>query len=659
MYVGGVPFPIPLPFAVFPNESGRRSGIIIPSFGDDNTRGQYFYNFGYFWAINDYMDFTLTGDYYLKGGYGLRSRFRYAERYNFTGNFEAGYSKVKVGEPNDPEGKTQQSADWRLTWTHNQQIDPTMNFAANLQFVSSLYNQRNSIDYNDILNQQIQSRANFNKRWDNNSSLSMSYSRVQNLQSKTIDEILPSLSYSKQMSYPFKREGVESVRDQKWYELIGYSYSGQLTNKRHKDTTGLKIRGGIQHDIALNASPKIGYFSVSPSFSYTEKWYNKWTKIEDNITEEVDTVNHTTTKKDNLVYTDIKELHAVRTFQMSVSASTKLYGLFQPNAFGIEAFRHTLMPSISYNYKPDFSSDGWGYYDSYTNAAGKVIRYDKYSGEVFGGASSGRSQNLSFSLGNIFEMKTMKDPNDTTKNTDQNKIQLLNLNASVGYNFAADSMKLSNLSLSYRTQIGEWINFSGSSSYTFYDYVNVGNNVYRPVNRSLASEGKGLFRLTNFSFSISTSLSGEKFKSDSKDEQKNQNAEVQNEQTGSKNYTSLYDDDKTPDLTIPWSLNLNYNFNLSKQNPTIAETFSNISADLSFSITKNWKFTLRGSYDFDRKEVAAPQITIYRDLHCWEMNFSWNPLGVYRGFRFEIRMKAPELQDIKVTKTGGLFSGRR
>ncbi len=658
MYIGGVPFPIPLPFAVFPNESGRRSGLIIPTFGDAGNRGSYLYNFGYFWAMNDYMDLTFTGDYYFKGGYGLRSRYRYTKRYNYSGNIEAGFSKIKIGEDNDPAMYKQNTDQWKIVWYHNQQIDPTMNLAANLQFMSSEYDRQNSVNYNDILSQQVFSSANFSKRWDDNSSLSINYSRSQDLQNGTINETLPNLSYTRQVSYPFKREGSEALRSQKWYELIGYSYSGRFQNNRNKNSDGLKIRGGIQHDISLNASPKIGYFNISPNFSYTEKWYNKWTKIENVVLDKVD-ANGKTYKKDTLVYKDIKELHSVRTFQMSVSASTRLYGIFQPDAFGIEAFRHTISPSISYNYTPDFTTDKWGYYDSYTNSKGETFRYDKYSREVFTGVPGSESQSISFSVGNVFEIKTKKDPNDTTKTKDSNKIQLLNLNASLGYNFAADSIKVSGLNLSYRTQIGDWISFSGSSSYTFYDFVQTGEDSYARVNRFLASEGKGLFRLTNFSFSMSTNLSGEKFKSDSREEKRNQNEDDEGIETQKNNYTSLYDDDKTPDLTIPWSLNLNYNYNLSKTNPTGAQSYSNIGLDLSFSLTKNWKFTVRGSYDFDRKEIAAPQVTIYRDLHCWEMNFTWNPLGFYRGYRFEIRMKAPELQDLKVTKSGGMYSGRR
>ncbi len=657
-YVGGVPFPIPLPFAVFPNETGRRSGIIVPTYGDDLNRGQSFKNFGYFWAINDYMDASLTGDYYTKGGYGLHSRFRYAERYDFSGALNAAFSNLTVGEPNDPAREVQK--DWNISWYHNQQIDPTMRLDVNLQFMSSTFLSNNGFSYNDLLNQNIISNATFSKNWEESgSSLTINYSRTQNLSSGDINESLPNISFNKSMTYPFKRDNVESTRDQKWYELIGYNYSGQFTNNRKTTGGNLDVETGVQHYFTTSFSPKISYFNVSPSFNYTERWYNKRTKIENKPYEYIDPVSGVKTMRDSIITSTVDEFNAMRTFNASVSTSTKLYGIFNPNLFGVESFRHTLLPSISYVYTPDFSKGNWGYYDTYTLLNGTVVRYDKFQNGIYGGTPSGETQMLNFSLGNIFEIKMVKSESDTTK--EQKKIQLLNLNAGISYNFAADSLKLSELNLSYRTQIGDLISFSGSSSYTFYDQVGHdqdGYVSYQEVNQFLASKGKGLFRLTNFGLSISTSLRGERAKSNEpKTQQPKPNEEGFNA-FNKKDYNAIYDDSSSPDLSIPWNLNLSYNYNFSKPNPDQSQSYSSLNADIGFSLSKNWKFTIRGGYDFDSKKITTPQITIYRDLHCWEMNFNWNPLGYYSGFRFEIRLKASELQDVKVTKSGGLYSGR-
>jgi len=638
LYIGGVPFPVPLPFGVFPNETGRRSGIIPPSFGSRVGYGQYFSGFGYFWAINDYVDLNLTGDYYTKGGFGLAGRFRYVKRYEYNGSIEAGYSNLHTGEEDDPT-YTQQK-DWRLMIFHNQKFNPTTRLDIYLRFQSNEYTSRNSTNLNDLLQQNIYSSASFFKSWESTgNSISINYRRTQNIQNGDINEMLPDVTFTRSQSYPFKSK--VSSGESKWYELLGYSYSGQFQNRRNIISDKFDIRGGVQHQMQFNASPKIGYFSVSPRLSYREKWYNKFTKTEFQTSP--------TSGRDTLISSDQKDINFVRTFDMSVSASTRLYGIFQPNAFGIEAFRHTINPSVSYSYTPDFSSDTWGYYASYIDTSGREIRYDKFGKEIFGGVSSGEQQNINFNIGNIFELKTIKDPTDTT--SESKKIQLLNLDASLSYNFAADSLKLSDLRLNYRTQIGSFLNLYGNSSYTFYDF----NNRTR-INKTLLSQGKGLFRLTNFGFSVSTSLSGEKLSGT-----KENIPEGDDESFAAlerNDYVSLYREE-IPDLSIPWNLSLSYNYNISKPFPTAESKTSNMSLDFSMNLTKLWKISMRGSYDFINEQVSAPQVRIYRDLGCWEMNFTWNPLGTYRGYRFELRIKAPQLQDLKVTKSRGLYSGRR
>ncbi|MGE5437779.1 MAG: putative LPS assembly protein LptD, partial [Syntrophothermus sp.] len=218
LYFGGVPFPVPIPFAVFPIESGRRSGILPPAFGDNANYGRYFSRFGYFWAINDYVDINFTGDYFTRGSYNVNSRFRYYKRYDFSGELNGGYSNFVTGEASDLERS--KSINWNIRWNHNQEIDPTMRFDANLQFMSGKdYNLRTSTNLNDVLNRNIESNANFFKSWEEaGTSLSLSYTRNQNLDNGNIDERLPNLTFNKSQSYPFRSKN--SVGQQKWYELF-------------------------------------------------------------------------------------------------------------------------------------------------------------------------------------------------------------------------------------------------------------------------------------------------------------------------------------------------------------------------------------------------------------------------------------------------------
>lgn len=636
LFVGGVPMPLPIPFAVFPLESGRRSGIITPAFGEDGTYGNYFKNFGYFWAINDHFDLALTADYWTRGSFTLNSRFRYAQRYYYTGSFTANYSFKTIGEATDP-GHSK-SIQYRIMWNHNQTIDPTLRFDANLEFVSGNYIQQNVTDLSQLLTNQIVSSATLFKNWDSGNSLSLSYTRTQDLESGNINETLPNLTFTLAQSYPFKG----SSTDQKWYETFGYQYSGQFENTRKKQNGDLAIRGGIDHNIRASLSPKFGHISFSPFFNYEEKWYNK--RIEEYY------AGTNIYGEDSIVTRDVHQINFVRTFNMGVSASTKLYGIFNINNFGIEALRHTIQPTISYSFHPDFSKTWWGYYDYYTDSKGNRVKYDKFADEIFSGPGSGESQSISLSLSNIFEMKTQADPTDTTSK--ENKIQLLNLNASINYNFAADSLRLSNLNLGYRTQVGNIFNFFGSSSFSPYDYAN-GHS----INKYLVNEGKGLLRLTNFQFSVSTSLSGER--SSSRNMSDNSQA-VNNDLQEAENsvYKGIYDEAKQSDFSIPWDVSLTYNYNLSRPTPISMLVSSNIQGGFNFNLTPSWKLSFSGSYDIKNKQFAAPEIKISRDLDCWVMNFTWNPIGTYRGYRFEIRVKAPQLQDLKITKADQFYSNR-
>ncbi len=656
MYIEGVPLPIPIPFAVFPNETGRRSGIIVPTFGQTARLGSYFRNFGYFFALSDYYDLMLAGDYYTRGGFGVKSRIRYSKRYNYTGNITASYSKQTIGEPSDP--NKIRRIDWQLSMNHNQQLDPTMRLNINLQFQSGSYLQNNTTSYKDVLATDIISNATLSKRWDKSgNSLTINYARRQKLENGDIFEELPNVTFSVPAFFPFQNSNSKNTsKTRNWYESISLNYSGKFKNRRNKVGGKLDVRGGFQHDIGINSATKIGYFNISPRANYSEKWYNKY-KIQQNfILEDIDSTG-TTIIRDSLASHDAYAIKAVRSFNVGLSAQTKLYGMFNINALGIEAMRHTIEPRITYSYRPDFSSDKWGYYSSYKTSDGKEIRYDKFGSEIFSGASSGESQMLNFSLSNIFEIKTIKDPTDTT--SQQKKVRILNVDANMSYNFAADTLRMSDLNISYRTQVSDLLNISARTGYTFYDYDDK-----KRINKFLISEGKGLFRLNNLSLSLSTTLSSDKIKKylssdgDIKESKKIAGEESNSRLSGEK-INDLVFEEKEPDISIPWSMSFNYNYSMTKPTAIQSSVKSNISANFNINITKNWKISTSGSYDFQRKEFSAPTINIFRNMECWEMSFNWNPIGVYRGFRFEIRMTAPELRDIKVTRSEGLYTGRR
>lgn len=650
LYVDDVPI-FALPFGVFPTERGRRSGLIAPAYGESNL-GRYLVHLGYYWAINDYLDWKVYADGYTNGTWVLYSDVNYALRYNFSGAINASFAKRIEGERSDP--NYQNTKEFRIHWGHNQEFDPTTRLIVDFTLASSSFYRSVSYNLNDLLRQEIRSNATLTKSWEGTpNSLTLNVSRFQNLQAPRgeleISDVLPSLSFNRAQTFPFRfGKRRETATDLAWYELIGYSYSGQLLNTRNQfkaDSTGfekVESRRGIQHSIPVSVSPKLGYFTIAPFFNYTEKWYDHSIRrnVARNITSRQDSGRTRSDTTFQIVETDVKGFKAVRYFDLGVAASTKFYGVVQPNLLGIKGIRHQVTPTISYTYQPDFSKPSFRYFGTYVDQFGDVQKYGFFDREVFGGAPGEERQAIGLRIGNVIEMKT------AAGDTAENKFQLLNFDISTGYNFARDSLKFDEVSLGYRTQIGSLLNISGGSSFNLYKFEPDPRQpqVGRRVNKFLVNETGQLWQLTNFSINVSTSLSGEKKKSSagpvrSSDDSLRQRSKVQN----------LYDT-PDPDFSIPWRMDLNWNFSQSQSDPRRKLRQSSIGASLSFNLTENWKITGTTSYDLVASQFAAPVIDVYRDLHCWEFTLHWEPIGVNKNYRLEIRLKAPQLQDVKVTK---------
>ena len=652
-YIADVPV-FALPFGVFPNQSGRRSGIIAPAYGSDARRGHYLSHFGYYWAINDYMEFSSTFDWFTRGGWLNRSMFRYALRYDFTGAVSVNFTNLFAGESGDPARSEQR--DYNIQINHNQQIDPTARFDVNFTFSSGSFFRNVSSNIDEILRQNIVSNATISKTWDEgNRSLTVNIYRDQNLSTKDVEERLPSFSFNQGQFFPFRKssqlrsQSADASGEYSWYEMIGVSYNAQgqlnrsVRNEVFKSVVNPTLdsasvehrneRAGIIHQVAISASPKAGHFTIAPFISYTEKWYNR------------------SIRRDSLGTYDVNGFQAVRTFSTGVSASTRFFGIVQPQIFGITGIRHTVTPSLTVSYQPDFSDPWFGYYGSYFDSTGQTVRYDKFESSIYSGASAGRQANLGFSVGNNFEMKVMST--DTVQQ--ERKIQLMNIGANIAYNFAADSLCLSPLNLSYRTDIGNFLSLSAGTTHDFYVFDPVSG---RRINKFVWTKGQYFPDLTSVSFSASTTLSGEKNQPSSTtsvpqgvlQEQERASGQV-GASAAPRTYSGLFEQE-TPDFNIPWNLTLSYTFSQSQSDPRQKIRSSSMNATLSFNLTEKWRFSTGGSYDFVRKEFAAPSVNIYRDLHCWEMNFAWFPIGFYRGYRLELRIKAPQLQDLKVTKQG-------
>lgn len=625
-YIADVPV-FALPFGVFPNKGGRRSGIIAPAYGDDAQRGKFVSHLGYYWAISDYMDLNFRSDLYTKGGWAAYSDYRYALRYYFNGSISGEYKKLHTGEASDPARVEEDS--YRLNVFHNQDIDPTSRLNVNFTFASNnAY--RNTNDVQQALQQSIYSNATLSKYWEGTpNSITLNVSRSQNLRDGRIDETLPSLSFNHSQSYPFRSRKKSSDEDSglTWYEMIGISYSAQASNQQSKvpkivpdvrtsagtidtvsDFDRYRTRA-LSQSVGIGIAPKFGRFTVSPSFSYQD---NRTFVNNDSLTKSWSdttptTVNHQETRTSGILST-------------GVSVSTKFYGMAQPNVLGVSAFRHTVTPSLSLSYQK------------------QIIGEDLYGG---------RQMFATFNVGNNFEMKLKPE----SEGKEPKKIQLLNVGAAVSYNFTADSLRVSPVGVNFRTGIGELLNIGGSAGFDLYTLkqgvtIN-GDPYYVRVNKFLFSEEHRLARLTDFRVSLSTALSGERKKSDRQPPPEADTTLAKRPKSG---YVGMYEETE-PDFSIPWRLSLMFDYGENMVPPYRTRT-SSVRGSLEFNLTENWKFSFNGGYDIANREVVVPDINITRDLHCWIMNFSWTPIGYYKHYRLEIRVKAPQLQDLKITKQG-------
>jgi lipopolysaccharide assembly outer membrane protein LptD (OstA) len=628
-----------LPFGVFPAHGGRSSGIITPAYGEDARFGWYLSHFGYYWAVSDYWDIASMFDIYSRGRWQNQTNIRYALRYNFGGSITARITSTPEGEPSDPNyTKTRQ---YYVNITHGQQISPSSHLDINFTFMSNDYFRKYSLNLNNILQQNIISTATYWKNWEkSNQSLSASVSRDQNLLTDETNEVLPSVSFSQGTFFPFRKtmktRGLTSGSEAEmgFIEMLGFSYTVNANNNQSKVVDVDTVKSQISSDtldivsnfkrsrsqalnqyVSISLSPKFGHFTVSPSLSFSDS--RSWADVESPIRNSIDSLLDYTTTRTKVIRGSVTA---------GVNTSTRFYGLFQPNIFSISAIRHTVTPSFG-------------------------IFYNK---QIYGDYMQKYSMTGSFNIGNNFEMKIQKNDSANT----ENKIQLINITAGTSYNFVADSMNFSPVNVGFRTDIGQYLGIAGSAAYNLYVYDPAASNGRGArVNKFLLKEAGKFGDLTSFSLSLSTSFRGEKKQKPAvagiPENVLQEQEKVSGQSTATsgqrKIFQSIYDREDA-DFSIPWNINVSFNFSQSQPTPQYYSRSSSMNASLSFNLTEKWQISTSGTYDFVRKQHFIPSVSVTRDLHCWQMSFSWQPMGVLEGYRFELKVKAPQLQDIKITK---------
>ncbi len=637
LYIMDVPTPLAIPFGFFPNRKGRSSGILFPQYGESQQLGFFLRNGGYYLGLNDHFDLALTGDIYSKGSWRANAFSNYAWKYRFNGNVSVNYSNTKNSRPEFPDYSFEEA--FFIRWNHSQdgKARPGMSFTANVNAGSSTFYQYNLSNATNFLTNTFTSSIAWAKSWTGKPyNLSASLSHSQNTQTRDINLSLPAVTFNVARQTPFKRK--LATGDQRWYEKIGVGLTSSLLNSiATKDTLLFRegsldqFRYGIQHTVPINTSLNVAkYFTVSPGISYTERWYLKTiekTWDPDSGVIDVDTVNG---------------FKAARDFSLSVNMNTRIYGMLQFRKGKISAIRHVITPTIGFSWRPDFSERGYGYYKQVqADSAGLLQQqYSIFEGGIYGGPGAGKSTLMNFSLDNNFEMK-IRQKTDSTETLKKVKLlESLALNGS--YNFAADSLRLSNINVSGRVTILERVSLNMFG--TFDPYVVTQEGV-RINTFEWDANGKPA-RFTNGNLSVNFNITKRKkeYKSDKATE------------------TELSEINRDPerylDYNVPFNLTVGYNF-FYQNNIALPDQLTqtlNFSGDLS--LTPAWKVTFNSGYDFEQKDLSYTSLGINRDLHCWEMSLNWVPLGFQQNFFFQINVKSSVLQDLKLTRKNDRFDNR-
>ncbi len=627
-----VPLPLFLPFAYFPITKKGTSGIIIPTYGEERMRGFNLRNGGYYFAISDYMDLTITGDIYTNGSWGVRLGSTYRKRYKFHGNFDFSTSKNYVSEKGMPD--YQESSDWSVRWTHSQdgKANPYSTFSASVDMSSANQNYFNSTNINEIANQRKQSSISWSKKWPEKPfSLSGSFNHNQNSQDSSISVTLPNLSFRMSQIYPFRKKG--KVGEMKWYDNIGISYSADLKNniqtkedKLFKSSFTRDWNNGFRHNIPLSLSFKLAKdITLTPSLNY-----NGYLNLK---TIERVWVPDTTSSGGHFVQRDIPGVNYSHDYSASASIgyTPTIYGMFQfkPGS-KVYAIRHVIRPSLSASYTPPISPLG-NYTKTYTDGV-TVTEYSIYEGMIYRPSTQTSKQagSVSFSLDNNLEMKVRNDQ-DTTGEEQFRKIKLLeSFRIQVSYNPFAEKFKFSTIGLSARTKLFNSridLNFTGTIDPYALDEKGNKLNKYHG----------GIGRLTNASLSTGINFSADNGK----------NKEEKNEMVGG--YYEQY-----LDFDVPWSINIDYTFSYSK--PAFKSTVTQMMGiNGDFSLTPKWKISFTSGYNFATKEISASSFQITRDLHCWEMSFNCIPFGQHQSYNFQINVRSSMLKDLKLTKRASWY----
>ncbi len=665
MQVNDVPTPLGFPFGMFPIPKEKSSGIIIPKYGESQDRGFFLRDGGYYWAVNDYMAMKFLGEIYSNGSWGVQYNNQYKKKYAYGGNFNVKYNNRIQGTG----GEREEFRDYWVKWRHTPVAKGPYGsrLTAEVSLGSQNFNQRNSFNIDDFQSAQFNSNVTWSKSYRNtpfNSTVTLRQS--QNTATGIMDLTLPNINLSSNRIYPFKK--VNSLRKSDFFKkfAVGPRLDFQNNmNNRPRNTTeinGVEVKNGASEaDSMVNTEPSIErlllssssgaqftapistsmkifkYFNLNPSITITDYWYFEELDIQ------------TSPDGEGVVIDTIEGFSRAGEWSARAALTTRVYGtFFFPKSKNVKAIRHTFIPTISANWRPDFSETGNAYTEVVINdSTGETQKFMKYNGFVYGGPSASEQRTLNFTMANVLEMKKV-DKRDSTGGT--KKVKLFdNLGLTGNYNFAAEEFNLSKINLNFVSKIGLF-NFNIPLTFDPYAYrldSVVGEQVYQErINEFNWNVSNQALRLDRAAVNVSASFNPKTFKGQNYESKEGTEEELAYINDNPEMYV---------DFSIPWSLRLSYNFAWLKEGFEQSEVTQNLSFQGDLRVTEKWKIGFRSAIDLVEGELSTTSITINRDLHCWQMSLSWIPNGIRQSFTFDINVKASILQDLKLNKRNSWY----
>lgn len=689
LVVADVPLPLAIPYGFFPFTKRYSSGFIMPSYGDEQARGFYLKDIGYYFALSDKWDLKLLGEIYTRGSWGLSAASNYRKRYRYNGSFLFSYQDTKTGDKGLPDYARQES--FKIQWSHRQdsKANPYSSLAASVNFATSSY-ERNNL--NSLYNPQTltQSTRTSSVSWSTTFSsigltLSATANLSQNMRDSTLAVTLPDLNIAVSRFYPFKRK--HAVGNERWYEKISMSYTGQIGNsintkedKFFKSNLIKEWRNGWNHEIPISGNFTLfNYLNVSPSFRFTDRMQSAKVERSWDTAKQVEVADTT------------YGFHNIYNWNFSMGMSTKLYGFWTPSRkiFGdkIQAIRHVLTPQVTFSYAPDFGASRYGYWKTYqkTDADGNVslVEYSPYSTGMFSVPGRGKTGSISFSLGNNLEMKVKSDKDSTGVK----RISLIDdLAINMSYNMAAKTRPWSDLGMNIRLKW--WKNYTFNMNAVFATYAYELDDQGRPYVGTHTEWGKGRFgRFQGMSQNISYTLTPEKLSklfggggSREDDKRRAGNGDDEGVDTdiesnvdevmerGKHNARkekskASTDEDGYMAFSMPWSLTFGYGVTMRESNDINKFNYKKMRYPYKFSQTLNvsgnirisdgWNISFSSGYDFESHEISMTTASLQRDLHCFNMSCEV-VLAPYTSYNFTFRCNAATLTDaLKYDKRSG------